>query len=479
MDSTKNRREVIKALGALPVAAGLSTGLLSRGVRAAEPAGTGPVRIGLIGVGNRGTSLLQTLLTLENVTIPAVCDIDVNRITRAARMVKERHATAPALYQDGPEDFRRLVVRTDLDAVIIACPWNWHTPMAVAAMKAGKHVGVEVPAAGTVEECWELVRTSESTGVWCMMLENVCYFRQMMQVLNMVRHGQLGELVNCAGGYQHDERAASFDNEGNFPLILANETEPSGGGLGGAGTQLWGTWYCWKKNGNQYPTHPVGPIAQCLNINRGDRFEYLVSISSKSRGLNKWVGDHFGPDHVNAKRSFAQGDVNTTIIKSANEATVTLSLDWQSPRPYDLGFRVQGTQGIYQMAPSAPPPGVQNGNFELDRDLIYIEGRSPVEKWESMEKYREEYEHPMWRTLGAEASRNGGHGGADYVMLHHFVDSLIKRTAPEQDVYDAATWSVIVPLSEKSVASRGTPVDVPDFTRGKWKTRAQVPIIGA
>lgn len=461
MDPNKtNRREVIKALGAVPIAATIGTGLLgTRGARAAESNGTAMARIGMIGVGSRGTSLLKTLLTLEHVTIPAIADIDAEHIARAASMVKERHGAAPALYQDGPEDFRRLVARKDLDAVIIACPWDWHTPMAVAAMKAGKFAGVEVPAAQTPEECWELVRTSESTGVWCMMLENVCYFREMMQVLNMVRQGRLGELINCSGGYQHDCRAMSFDKEGNFPIVRGNEVEPSGS----IQTQLWSTWYAWKRNGNLYPTHPLGPLAQCLNINRGDRFDYLVSVSSKARGLNKWITDHFGADHVNAKRKFAAGDVNTTIIKSVNEATVTLVLDDQSPRPYDLGIRVQGTQGIYEMA----------------RDSIYIEGSSPLDKWESMEKYREQYEHPMWRKLGAQASIHGGHGGGDYVMLYRFVDALIKRTPPEQDVYDAATWSVITPLTEKSVAGRGVPVEIPDFTRGKWKSRAPVPIIDA
>lgn len=464
MDSNKtNRREVIKALGAVPIAASIGTALLGTGVaRAADSSGTATARIGLIGVGNRGTSLLKTLLALGNVTIPAVADIDAEHIARAAALIKERHGTAPALYQDGPEDFRRLVARTDLDAVILACPWDWHTPMAVAAMKAGKHVGVEVPAAQTVEECWELVRTSESTGMWCMMMENVCYFRETMQVLNMVRHGQLGELLNCAGGYQHDCRAMSFDKAGNFPVTRGSEKEPSGGGFGGGNTQLWSTWYAWKRDGNLYPTHPVGPLAQCLNIDRGDRFDYLVSVSTKARGLNKWITDHFGADHVNSKRRFALGDVNTTIIKTVNGATVTLVLDDQSPRPYDLGIRVQGTQGIYEMA----------------RDSVYIEGRSPSDKWESMEKYREEYEHPLWRKLGSQAS-NGGHGGADYIMLYRFVDSLIKRTAPEQDVYDAATWSVITPLTEKSVAGHGAPVEFPDFTRGKWKSRTPVQIIGA
>jgi predicted dehydrogenase len=376
--------------------------------------------------------------------VPALADINTQRINSAARVVQDATGATPALYQDGPEDFRRLVTRGDLDAVIIATPWEWHTAMAVAAMKAGKYVGVEVPAALTVDECWELVRTSESTGVWCMMLENVCYFREMMQVLNMVRAGQLGELLNCAGGYNHDARASTFDSQGNFDA------------------SHWYTWHALKRNGNLYPTHPLGPIAQCLNIDRGDRFEYLVSVSSKARGLNKWIVDQYGSDHPNASRPFALGDVNTTVIKSVGGATVTLTYDCQSPRPYDLGIRIQGTEGIY----------------EMPRDSIYLEGRSPTDEWESLANYREKYDHPLWRAYGKRALPFG-HSGADYIMLRRFVDSIIGRTGPEQDVYDAATWSVVFPLSELSVAGRGKPVDFPDFTDGKWKIRTPVPIIGA
>jgi hypothetical protein len=277
-----------------------------------------------------------------------------------------------------------------------------------------------------------------------MMLENVCYFREMMQVLNMVRAGQLGELLNCAGGYNHDARASTFDSQGNFDA------------------SHWYTWHALKRNGNLYPTHPLGPIAQCLNIDRGDRFEYLVSVSSKARGLNKWIADRHGLDHPNASRPFALGDVNTTVIKSVGGATVTLTYDCQSPRPYDLGIRIQGTEGIY----------------EMPRDSIYLEGRSPTDEWEPLANYREKYDHPLWRAYG-ERALPFGHSGADYIMLRRFVDSILGRTGPEQDVYDAATWSVVFPLSELSVAGRGKPVDFPDFTAGKWKIRTPVPIIGA
>jgi predicted dehydrogenase len=440
--SQTTRRAVVKTLGAAPLLLG-STAFAAEGDRMTGAAQEGRARIGVIGVGARGTSLLETMLALGNVTVPALADIHAGRLEAAAAIVEKAGGSRPALYGDGPEAFRELVARRDLDAVIIATPWEWHTPMAVAAMKAGKFVGVEVPAALSIDECWQLVRTSESTGVWCMMLENVCYFREVMQVLNMVRAGQFGELLNCAGGYNHDARASTFDPAGNFD------------------SSHWYTWHALKRDGNLYPTHPVGPIAQCLNIDRGDRFDYLVSVSSKARGLNKWVRDHHGAAHPNATRQFALGDVNTTVIRSAGGATVTLTYDVQSPRPYDLGIRIQGTRGIY----------------EMPRDAVHLEGRSAPDKWQPLGDYRDEYEHPLWRTLGAKAA-DFGHSGSDYIMLHRFIECVATRSIPEQDVYDAATWSSILPLSERSVATRGAPVEFPDFTGGGWRSRAPVPIIG-
>jgi predicted dehydrogenase len=408
------------------------------------------VRLAFVGVGNRGTGLLKTLLNLEGVEVNAVSDIRRAHLERAQRLAEAKQGKRPVGYGEGPEDFRKLVLRSDLDAVIVATPWEWHTPMAVAAMKAGKYAGVEVPAALTVDECWELVKTSEETGVPCMMLENVCYFRDMLLLLNLVRQGVLGEMLHCEGGYQHDSRAGCFDDKGNF-----DDPQASDRGLG----QLWYTPHTVRRNGNLYPTHPIGPIAQYMNIERGDRFTYLVSLSSKSRGLNLWVENKFGPAHKNARLNYALGDINTTLIKTHSGCTVVLYYDTQSPRPYDLGFRVQGTRGIYEMA----------------KDSIYIEGLSPHEKWEAIETYREKYEHPLWRTLGAAAQKHG-HGGSDYVTLHQFVKAVRERNQPEQDVYDAATWSVISPLSEKSVAQGSAPVEFPDFTRGKWKTRKPLEI---
>lgn len=392
------------------------------------------VRIGMVGVGGRGTGLLRNLLDLPGVEIPAICDINEDNLRRAQGIVEKAGRPQPAGYSGGPEDFRSLVERKDLDAVVTATPWEWHTPVCLAAMKADKYAATEVPAAITVEECWDLVNTSEKTGKPCMMLENVCYFRNVLMVLNLIQKGMLGEIIHSEAGYQHDVRGGK---------IRATD-----------GEIRWRGMHAVKRNANLYPTHPIGPVAWWSNINRGDRFTYLVSMSSKSRGINNYVRKKFGPDHPNAKRTYALGDVNTTLIRTENGVTVTLYHDTQLPRPYDLILRVQGTEGIY------------SGTL----DKIYIEDRSPKpHTWEDIEPYYEKFEHPIWKDLGPTA-QNYGHGGGDYITLHQFVKAVRDRTQTPIDVYDTAAWSVITPLSETSVATKSAPVDVPDFTRGKWKT---------
>jgi predicted dehydrogenase len=402
-----------------------------------------PVRIGFVGVGQRGFALVRILLDLPGVEIPALCDINEEHLSNAQAMVEKRGRKRPEGYASGPEDYARLVARTDLDAVIIATPWELHTPIAVASMKAGKYAGTEVPAAVTMEQCWELVNTSEQTKMPCMMLENDCFGRGALMALNLVQQGVLGELIHYEGGYDHDVRA----------------------GLLRGGELSWRGLHALRRNANLYPTHPIGPIAWWTGINRGDRFTYLTSMSSKSRGINRYAAKHFGPDNINAKRRFADGDVNTSLIMTEKGITVTLNHDTQLPRPYsDSGDtkiplmvqRLQGTEGIFF------------GSMEK----IYIEGRSPLHKWEDTGPYYEQYEHLLWKELG-EAARSSGHGGEDYVEMHQFVRAVRNKIQTPVDVYDSATWSAIIPLSEQSVASKSAVIDFPDFTRGKWRnTRA-------
>lgn len=400
------------------------------------------VRIGLIGMGARGRELLKILLDFEGVSVPAICDVDEGQIARSIDIVEECGTRKPDVFVGGDWEFMNLVDREDLDAVITATPWEWHAPVAVAAMKAGKYAGVEVPAGVSVDECWELVETSESTGMPCMMLENVNYFRNSMMIFNMIQQGVLGEMVHCESGYQHDVRYVKFDEAGNL---------------------RWRGRHSARRNGNLYPMHAIGPVACWLDINHGDRFSHLVSMSSASHGMNEYAREHFGPDHPNATRSYSLGDVNTTLIRTEKGRTVTLYHDTSSPRPYDLILRVQGTRGIY------------NGTL----DKIFVKDRpDKPHKWEAIEPYYEKYEHPMWRDLGETAGRYG-HNGGDYMAIYRFVETVRYRTQVPIDVYDSVTWSVIAPLTEESVANGSAPVPFPDFTRGAWKTRSPIPVVGA
>ena len=323
--------------------------------------------------------------------------------------------------------------------------------MAVATMKAGKYAGVEVSAANTIEECWDLVNTSEETGKPCMILENVCYRRDVMAVLNMVRQGLFGELIHLECGYQHDLRNVKF-NDGK---------QPYGGGVEfgekGLSEAKWRTLHSVTRNGDLYPTHGVGPVAEYLNINRGNRFVSLTSTASKARGLHKYIVDQAGEDHPNAKVRFKLGDVITTVIQTAQGESIVVRHDTNLPRPYSLGFRVQGTDGLW---------------MDLN-DGIYVEGKSPAHQWEAAGSYLEQYDHPLWKRYAPQAE-GAGHGGMDFFVGHAFVES-VKRQAPTPlDAYDAAAWSAVTPLSEQSIASGGTSQLFPDFTRGRWIKRAPI-----
>ena len=437
-----NRREFVRRAAASSLALSLAGASSLSG--AAEQK---PVRIGFVGTGNRGTGLLSHIIAVGGVEIPALCDINQEHLLKAAKVVEDGLGKRPELYGKGPEDYKRLCGRKDLDAVITATPWQLHTPVMLTAMEAGKYGATEVPAAITVDECWQLVETSERTGRPCMMLENECYYRYAMLVLNMIQTTDLfGELLHCEAGYQHDVR-----------YLKGVE-----GKIGPGGELLWRGEHAVTRNGNLYPTHPVGPAAWCLGINRGDRFTHLVSMSTKSRGMNHKIARMFGPEHPNAKRRYALGDINTTLLATENGLTMTLYHDTQSPRPYDEIFRVQGTGGIYS------------------RTLrkCYFEDRSPEEDtWEDDEKYYQQYDHPLWRTHG-ETAMKYGHDGADYLEFHQFLHAVRNGLQTPIDVYDAATWGVISPLTEMSVAGKSSAQDVPDFTRGKWKDKRQVQIFG-
>ena len=401
-----------------------------------------PIRLGMIGMGGRGNSLLDTLLLFPEAEVRAVCDLLPDHAQNAAAKIEQRTKRRAEAYAGSELVWEKLLGRADLDAVIIATPWDWHGRMAAATMRAGKYPGVEVPAAITTRECWDLVRTSEQTGIPCMMLENVCYFQRVLTLLRMVREDVFGEILHCEAGYQHDCRFLMLDAQGKL---------------------TWRGRHSATLNGNLYPTHAVGPVAQWMNINRGDRFVSLVSMSTPARGLKRYAAEKLGPDHELARRDYAQGDINTTLLKTANGRTVTLYYNLLSPRPYDSIQRLQGVKGIYQ--------GINN-SLSLEQP-----GHNP-DQWEPFEPWQQKYAHPLWQALAADAARSGGHEGAEYLMFHDFFKAVRNKTPAPQTVSDAATWSAIVPLSIESVARGSKPVAFPDFTNGKWQHTPPLPIYG-
>ena len=437
-----SRRDFIKR----SAVAGLGLSMLS--VPGFSTTKESKVRLGFIGVGLRGQNHLRLALQRNDVEVVAICDIQQQMIDMSKEIFKSQGAALPKVIMDGPDGYKKLLEIKDLDAVIIATPWEWHTVMCIDAMNAGKYVGCEVITGMTVEECWQIVHTSERTGMPLMMLENVCYRRDVMAVLNMVRQNLFGEIVHLQGGYQHDLRNIKFN----------------GGKKGDDGVEFgekafseaqWRTRHSVMRNGDLYPTHGIGPLAMMVDINRGNRFTELVSYSTKSRGLHDYIVKKGGENHPNAKVEFKLGDIVTTMIKCANGETILLQHDTNLPRPYSLGFRVQGTNGIWM--------DVNNS--------IYIEGKSKTpHEWSGADEWLDKYDHPLWKKYGSDA-KGAGHGGMDWFVLHAFIESVKRKTNTPQDVYDAVTWSAITPLSETSIRLGGETVDFPDFTQGQWMYR--------
>ena len=362
---------------------------------------------------------------MEDVVIPALCDVHRDRIEAAVDQIEESSGHRP----DGYTDYRQMLDRGDLDGVVIATSWTTHVEIALAAMRAGIYAGSEVGGASSLQECWELVRVSEQTGIPFMLLENCCYGREEMAVLNMVKKGLFGELIHCQCGYQHDLRSEIPRGNENRHYRLNNFVH---------------------RNGDLYPTHGVGPIAKMLNINKGNRFISLVSMSSKSRGLHDYAVRELGSEHSEYGTEFAQGDITTTMIKCAHGETVMLIHDCSLPRPYSRAQRVQGTRGIWME----------------DKNALHFDD-FPGEEWADMADYLKDYEHPVWKNFIADGVQ-GGHGGMDYLVQRAFIESIKERSQTPIDVYDSVAWMAITALSEESVACGSQPVAFPDFTNGKW-----------
>ena len=401
------------------------------------------VRIGFVGVGGMGTVHVQNLLAVgkasPGVEIRAVCDIRAEHAERARDFIREAGGPEPTLYTRGERDFERMCAEEDLDLVFTATPWRFHVPVCLAAMENGKHAATEVPAATTIEECWALVEAAQRTGRHCVMMENCNYGRWEMMVFHMVRLGIFGEILHAEGGYLHDLREVKFADRGEG---------------------LWRRAHSSARDANLYPTHGLGPVANCLDIGRGDRFDYLVSMSGPSRGLQDYAREHFPEGAPQRAEEFVLGDVNLSLIKTARGRTITVVHDTNLPRPYSRINLVQGTRGLFAGYPNR----------------VYVEGRSESHRWDDAEKWREEYEHPLWRNV-AGPGEELGHGQMDYLEDYRLVRCLQEGLPTEMNVYDAAALSAVIDLSERSVADRSRPMDFPDFTRGGWKTFPKLPIV--
>lgn len=448
-----NRRDFLVATGAAGTLAA------SNAWTPAFAKSRGKLRLGMIGTGMRGQSLLGSLVQRGDVEMVALCDIEPIMLGRAVAAVEKAGQPKPNTYgADGDvHAYRGLLEQRGLDAVIIATPWEWHAPMAIDAMQAKVPVGCEVVAGITLQDHWDVLRTQQRTGTPYMLLENVCYRRDVMAALNMARQSVFGEIVHLQGGYQHDLRGVKF-NSGN-----PDEPYNSGAEFGDKGWSeaRWRTRHSVARNGELYPSHGIGPCAHFARINRGNRFTRISSFSSKARGLHDYLVDKAGPDHPNAKARFALGDVVSTQIACENGETILLQHDTSLPRPYSLGFRVQGTEGLWM--------DVNKG--------VHIEGKSPPHKWDDAEAWFSKYDHPLWQKH-AETAAGAGHGGMDWFALNGFVEALKAGDPMPIDIYDAVAWSAITPLSEQSISEGFATLDFPDFTEGKWKHRKPIFALG-
>ena len=392
------------------------------------------VRVGFIGVGHRGPGAVKHLSYIPKTKVVAICDVYRERAEKSADDVVAAGHTKPAVYAGSEEAYKELCERPDVNLVYVCTPWQFHVPMALYAMQCGKHVCVEVPIAMTVKDCWRLVKMAEKTRQHCMMLENCCYGEDELFALSLARNGLLGELVHGDCGYIHELRAGLTDN---------------------TYYKDYGFEFFKRHTGNSYPTHGLGPIAQYMGINRGDRFERVVSLSSGEFSLTPFIREKFGATDPRGHIAYKTGDMNTSIIRTAKGRTLMVQYGRYSPRPYDRINLISGTKGALRSYPLRVTLEPASHAWMNDQALAELKAK---------------YTHPLWRKIGELAKRNGGHGGMDYIMESRLCHCLLNGLPLDQDVYDGAAWSSLVELTERSVLQGGSAVEIPDFTRGAWRT---------
>ena len=445
------------------------------------------LRVGIVGLG-RGQAGVNGFNAIPGCEITAVCDLDAARIKYTLDRFKEAKRSAPKVYTGGAEEWKRLCDDPNVDLVYNATPWELHVPIALYAMNAGKHVATEVSSAFTVDQCWELVETSERLERHCMQLENCCYGEAELLALNLVQLGKLGEVVHGEGGYIHDLRTYNY---GDWDYDYKPQHDPT------TPEDAWRKdkngydpyWNYWRlrhnvaHKGNQYPTHGLGPVCWCMDINRGDHFDYLVSLESAQNNFTAFAKAKYPAGDWKAQKGVEMGDMNTLLIKTALGRSIMIQHDVSSPRPYSRINRVTGTAGSFE--------GIQfleKGNKKSAGELAITSGCWCRFGWEDkpgagvheyfeekkIAEMREKYKHPLYRQLGELAKKMGGHGGMDFMMVLRLAYCLQNGLPLDQNVYDLASWCALCELSEKSVRNRSASVDVPDFTKGAWKTNPRL-----
>ena len=425
------------------------------------------VRVAVIGLGERG--VLQTLhfLSIPHCEVVAICDPYDDATKAVADQIEQRTGKRPAEYNKDPLAYKKMLAEMKPDAVIINTPWETHARMAIDAMEVGAHALVEVPLAITLEDIWRVVDTSERTQKHCMMLENCNYGRNELMFLNMVRKGLIGELLHGEAAYIHELRSQMF-------------SESRGG-------DSWRAKHYAARNGNLYPTHGLGPVAQYMSLARGeDTFDRIVSFSSPAKGRAAYAKKHFAPDHKWNKLDFKCGDMSNSIIKTKLGRTILVQWDETSPRPYDRKNLIQGTKGTLadyplRVAGEHISPGVPESLEKKQPDGAGITSEGGYHEWYEGERAEADlyarYDHPLYKRLGEEARQKDDRGGMNYIMLYRVIECLHNGEPMDQNVYEGAFWSAVGPLSEKSVNEGGSPQIFPDFTRGDWKNTTPLPVI--
>ncbi|NGN67102.1 Gfo/Idh/MocA family oxidoreductase [Streptomyces sp. A7024] len=450
-----SRRSVIRGAGA--AGAGLGLGGLATGRAAAADADAGSasgstaaapppqgktminvpfekrakVRVGIIGLGNRGGGMIDLFLAIPGVQVTALCDPVKDKTEAAAKKVTDAGQPAPATYVKGDHDFEKLCERTDVDFVYVATPWDWHFEMAKSAMLNGKHVGVECPIAMELGQLWELVDLSEKTRRHCMQLENCCYGKNEMRVLRMAHEGLFGDLLHAAGAYNHDLRGLMFDPDY----------------YEGPWRRLWHT----RLKGDLYPNHGFGPTANYMDVNRGDRVTHISSFGTPALGLAEYRKANMPPGDPSFKETYIESDRTISLVQTAKGRVIRLEHDVSTPHPYSRINSLGGTKGV----------------FEDYEPRIYLEPGHTDDKWHDFEEFAS-YDHWLWKE---HANPPGGHGGMDYMMVFRVMQCMQLGLVPDFDVYDAVTWTSPVPLSHLSIKANGAPQEIPDFTRGLWKEK--------